>query len=153
MKITKEQLKKIIKEELALLESSGSQTLEEGLLDNAIQRLRTAVSRVPEQDREELQDVLATIAQLGDRAPDALVAAASAKTGMPPREPSAPGVRYTEESGGSPSIREMGRHDPDSGYDELRQQQDDDELDAEESEEDEAILNAMKKRLAPEAVR
>ena len=47
----------------------------------------------------------------------------------------------------------MGRHDPDSGYDELRQQQDDDELDAEESEEDEAILNAMKKRLAPKAVR
>ena len=35
------------------------------------------------------------------------------------------------------SLQEMGRHDPDSGYDELKQQQDDDELDGEDDSEDE----------------
>ena len=34
------------------------------------------------------------------------------------------------------SLQEMGRHDPDSGYDELKQQQDDDELDGEDDSEE-----------------
>ena len=53
MKITKSRLKEIIKEELSLMDSSKEQALEEGLLDNAIQRQRAAGAQVPEEDREE----------------------------------------------------------------------------------------------------
>ena len=59
-----------------------------------------------DEDREELQDVLASIAQLGDRAPDALKAAAHAKTGLTPDKPTSPGVRYTEEIDESDMIGE-----------------------------------------------
>ena len=135
MKITKSRLKEIIKEELSLMDSSKEQALEEGLLDNAIQRLRAAVAQVPEEDREELQDVLASIAQLGDRAPDALKAAAHAKAGLTPEKPTSPGIRYTE---GDEDMQEMSRHDPDSGYDELRQQKDDGDWDVLDDEEEAA---------------
>ena len=136
MKITKSRLKEIIKEELDLIESSQSQALQEGLVDDAIQRLKMAVARSPEKNREELQDVLATIAQLGDRAPDALEAAVLAKTGLSPQEPASPGVKYTEELAAEEAMREMSRHDPDSGYDELRQQKDDGDWDVLDDEEE-----------------
>ena len=134
MKITKSRLKEIIKEELDLIESSQSQALQEGLVDDAIQRLKMAVARSPEKNREELQDVLATIAQLGDRAPDALEAS--------------PGVKYTEELAAEEAMREMSRHDPDSGYDQLRQDRDDASGVSDDNDEEErAMAAAMRKRV------
>ena len=83
MKITKSRLKEIIKEELDLVEATKEQVLEEGLLDDAIARLKAAISRIPEEDRGELQDVLASISQLGARAPEALEAAAEVELVRP----------------------------------------------------------------------
>ena len=52
MKITKSRLKQIIKEELNLVEASQAQVLEEGLLDDAIERLKAAMARESNIDPE-----------------------------------------------------------------------------------------------------
>lgn len=97
MKITKSRLREIIKEELDTHRPLEEKTLDESLIEDVVGRLMAFGKTLPPEENNELQDVLATIAQLDPQnAHDAIKAASSATISALPKSPPTPGIKYTE---------------------------------------------------------
>lgn len=87
----------MIREEMSLSSVAEKEALKEGLLDDAVRRLKAFVGTLPPEENNELQDVLTTIAQLDPQSAHDVIKTASRTTvAAVPRPQQSPGVKYTE---------------------------------------------------------